>query len=81
MALASWRRTIFEDVSEMTIAKGTKDLNARHTMTAVNECHDIFHSYGLEKTGPARTRIKFSVGGKKREVATGTVINARFFVI
>ena len=65
----------------MGIAASAKDLISYHAKAGVRRRYHILLIDWFEETGPTGTRVKFSIGTKKRKVAADTLVEAGLLVV
>jgi hypothetical protein len=67
-------------VSEVSIAAGAEDFDAKHSERSVGFEPDIFVIEGLEEGWPSGAGFEFGIGFEEGQIASDAVVDAGFFV-
>ena len=74
-------RAIVKDMAKVATAASTENLSPDHAERAIADLGDIFWGERPVEAGPAGAGVELRAGGKERQAATGTEIDAFLVVI
>ena len=81
VAQSGWRRSVFEDVAEMSVATVADDFGSDCEETSVGLFADVVFLDWFPVTRPAGAGFVFGFGAEERQVAGDAVIGSLFLVV
>lgn len=81
VAQSGWRRSVFEDVAEMSVATVADDFGSDCEEASVGLFADVIFLDWLPVTRPASAGFVFGLGAEERQVAGSAVIGSLFLVV
>jgi hypothetical protein len=80
VALASWFRTVWENVAKVSLAVATNHFRADHAVGFIDYGFYLALGEDIVKAGPAGSGVEFGLGGEEVLAAGHTAIHA-FFIM